>query len=91
MSLLEITYQTSFMRDMKRVRKRGYRMNKLKQVIALLARGDRLPRHYRDHALKGHYADHRECHIEPDWLLIYRKTHRTICLVRTGTHADLFR
>lgn len=70
--------------------KRGKEMDKLKDVILGLANAEKLPQRYQDHPLKGTLKDCRECHIEPDWLLVYRIEGSELCLVRTGTHADLF-
>ncbi len=81
---------TQFRRDVKRISKRGYDTQKLKKIIALLAASEPLPARCRDHALTGNWAQHRDCHIEPDWLLIYRIDVTSLYLVRTGTHADLF-
>ena len=67
----DITFSTQFKRDLKLIRKQGKDENKLKKVIELLANGEPLPQKYKDHNLTGNYADCRECHIEPDWLLIY--------------------
>ena len=83
--------QTSqFKRDIKRAKKRGKDFSKLKEVIERLARGETLEARYRDHALTGAYRGARDCHIEPDWLLIYELPEDELVLVRTGTHADLF-
>jgi mRNA interferase YafQ len=79
-----------YSRDYKRVAKRGYDLDKLDVVLDLLAAAEALPPARRDHPLKGEWKDHRECHIEPDWLLIYRTTDDEVMLARTGTHADLF-
>ena len=72
------------------MQRRGKEMHKFKIVIDLLASGESLPQKYRDHALIGNYIEHRECHIEPDWLLIYRIEGDILFFERTGTHADLF-
>lgn len=90
--MLTIKYQTAFKRDFKRIKKRGYDINLLKNVIAMLAEGLSLPSEYRDHSLSGDFIGCRECHIAPDWLLIY-ETHEEellLYLMRTGTHSDLF-
>jgi mRNA interferase YafQ len=81
-----------FQRDLKRTEKRGYSIPLLTAVIIKLAAGETLDESYQDHPLKGKYKDCRECHITPDWLLIYRKKDDTLFLylTRTGTHADLF-
>ncbi len=70
--------------------KRGKAMNKIKDIIHLLCCAEKLPQKNKDHQLKGLLKDCRECHIEPDWLLIYRINGSELCLVRTGSHADLF-
>ncbi len=72
--------------------KRGLKISLLDEVIALLAMGEALPQKYKDHALTGNWAGHRECHILPDWLLIYRIEDDVLVLTlsRTGTHSDLF-
>ena len=79
-----------FRRDVKLARKRGNDMNKLRDAILLLAAGSPLPERYKDHALGCNWAHHRDCHIEPDWLLIYKVDGDDLYLVRTGTHSDLF-
>lgn len=63
---------------------------KLVEVIEILASGDDLPPRYRDHTLSGNWAGWNDCHIEPDWLLIYKRTGEELVLGRTGTHSDLF-
>ena len=72
--------------------KRGLKIELLDEVIRVLARGDALPEKNRDHSLTGNWIGHRECHIQPDWLLIYRIENDMLVLTlsRTGTHADLF-
>ena len=73
---------------------RGYKISDIEEVIRLLQISDiPLPEKYRDHKLKGKYSDLRECHIKPDWLLIYKKTKSTLVLllVNTGTHSDFFK
>lgn len=81
-----------FRRDYKRAIRRGLNMDLLDQIIALLAMGLPLPEQNRDHALSGDWAGHRECHIQSDWLLIYRIENDVLVLTltRTGTHSDLF-
>ena len=83
---------TKFQKDLKRAEKRGFNLFLLEEVIAILAKGESLPEKYLDHPLKGNYRDCRECHITPDWLLVYRKNEDTLFLylTRTGTHSDLF-
>lgn len=88
----DITFSTQFKRDLKLIRKQGKDENKLKKVIELLANDEPLPQKYKDHNLTGNYADCRECHIEPDWLLIYEiiEDDLILYLTRTGSHSDLF-
>ncbi len=73
--------------------KRGYNLDLLDTVVDILAKGEALPEQYHDHALHGNFEGCRECHILPDWLLIYEKSEDTLYLylTRTGTHSDLFR
>ena len=85
-----IRRDTQFKRDVKRLQKRGKNPDKLKKVIQSLIKAEKLEVKHRDHQLKGLFKDCRECHIEPDWLLIYRIEGSELCLVRTGSHADLF-
>lgn len=76
--------------------KRGWKIEKLDKILSDLIDGKPLPKKYRDHALKGNWIDHRECHVMPDWLLIYKLEDipdtltELIIFVRTGTHSDLF-
>ncbi len=87
-----IQITTQFKKDYKQAVKRGCNIPKLKKVISMLADGETLPQKYSDHALKGVFDGYRECHIEPDWLLIYKITEDVLVLslYRTGTHSDLF-
>ncbi|MEM1041275.1 MAG: type II toxin-antitoxin system YafQ family toxin [Bacteroidota bacterium] len=82
---------SQFKRDAKRSKRRGKDVAKLRAVIEKLARGEALEERLRDHALAGEYQGTRECHVEPDWLLIYEATDEEVVLIRTGTHADLFK
>lgn len=75
---------------MKLAQKRGKDMAKLREIIQLLVEGTPLPHRHEDHPLAGNWKDCRDCHIEPDWLLIYRIDGNAVYLVRTGTHSDLF-
>jgi len=79
-----------FKRDVKRLQQQGKDLEKLKTVLVGMASAKRLPSQYRDHVLVGQYKGTRECHIEPDWLLIYESTESDIVLIRTGSHTDLF-
>lgn len=88
--MLEVRYSTKFKKDFKICVKRCYRMGKLQQIIDTLRIPAALPQKNADHNLTGNYTGYRECHIEPDWLLIYRQQGNELFLYRTGTHADLF-
>ncbi len=90
--MLTLETTTQFRRDYKRIRKRGYDLKLLEAVIDTLLAGEKLDSKLRDHALTGNMKDYRECHILPDWLLMYRIEGERLVLVanRTGTHADLF-
>lgn len=85
-----ISRTSQFKRDVKRMKKRGKDMSKLKEVVGKIVRGEELEARYRDHTLIGQYKGTRECHIEPDWLLIYELAPDEIVLIRTGSHTDLF-
>ena len=93
--MLKIEYQGQFKKDFKFAVKRGCNIAELQKVIALLASEQTLPEKYRDHALTNsrNYKGVRECHIEPDWLLIYKINNDCLILklIRTGSHADLFK
>ena len=80
-----------FKGDVKLLRKRGYDLSLLKDVVMRLANGETLPRQYLDHPLKGHRKGYRDCHIKNDWVLIYKidKNVLTLILCETGTHADI--
>ena len=83
---------TKFRKELKKMLRRGADRSKLSAVVKMLAQGKTLPPQYRDHALTGDMADTRDCHITPDWLLLYRIENDVLVLTltRTGTHADLF-
>ena len=94
MIVYQVKQTSAFKKDVARAKRRGLDLQKLNAVVGMLATGQRLSAEYRDHALKG--GDHkkggdRECHIAPDWLLIYRKNEHTVelRLIRTGTHREL--
>lgn len=82
---------SAFKKDYKRAKKRGLNLSKLQRVVELFANGTSLPESLRDHALTGNWANHRECHIAPDWLLIYQIYEDVLVLelTRTGSHSDL--
>lgn len=88
--MLNVIYSGQFKRDYKRCQKRGLNINLLKSVVATLAIPTVLPSKNKDHELKGNYKGRRECHIQPDWLLIYEIDGDDLYLDRTGTHSDLF-
>lgn len=88
--MLDVRYSTKFKKDFKTCVKRRYKMERLQQVINILRIPAALPPKNSDHNLSGNYAGYRECHVEPDWLLIYRQEGNELLLHRTGTHADLF-
>jgi mRNA interferase YafQ len=81
---------SAFNRDLKRIERRSYDRALLERIIDALRAGEQLPRARRDHPLEGEWKGWRECHIQPDWLLIYRATDTEVLLARTGTNADLF-
>lgn len=83
---------SKFQKDLKRAQKRGYDISLLTDIIKKLAAGEKLPEKNKDHNLIGDYQNCRECHITPDWLLIYQIQEKELILIltRTGTHNDLF-
>ena len=90
--MYEIVTSNRFKKDLKVALKRGYKLDKLKTVIDCLASGQPLAEKYKDHVLTGNFEGFRECHISPDWLLVYRieEYDLLLYLLRTGTHSDLF-
>ena len=90
----DIVLTTNFKKELKNIKKRNKDLTKLTEVVNKLARGEELAAKYRDHALADNlrFKDCRECHIEPDWLLVYKKnkSELTLFLIETGTHSDLF-
>ena len=92
MTKYTIKHTTQFKKDMKLVKKRHLDIELLKSIVEKLANGETLPEKYKDHALSGNWSGHRECHLNPDWLLIYRYEDDilVLTLTRTGTHSDLF-
>ena len=82
-----------FKKSLKLAKKRGLNISLLKYVIDMLQDGQQLPKEYRDHSLSGSYQDFRECHIQPDWLLLYlvKNDVLTLTLIDTGTHSDIFK
>lgn len=88
--MLDVRYSAKFKKDLKVCVKRHCNMALLQQIIDTLRIPDTLPPKNADHNLSGNYSGHRECHICPDWLLIYKQDGNELLLYRTGTHADLF-
>ena len=90
--MLDIVLSNQFKKDLKSAQKRGYDLALLSAVVDKLARCETLEAKYRDHNLTGKYAGFRECHVQSDWLLVYRIDEKEIILFlsRTGTHSDLF-
>lgn len=93
MTKYNIKYTTQFKKNYKLAMRRGFDINLLDELIRKLASGETLPENYHDHPLTGNWIGYRECHIQPDWLLIYHinKDVLVLTLSRTGTHSDLFK
>ena len=89
--MLNVSYSNKFKKDFKLIKKRGYKIDKLINILNLLINEETLPEKYFNHALTGNFIGFSECHIEPDWLLIYRIENGLLELTRTGTHSDLFK
>ncbi|NOQ64685.1 MAG: type II toxin-antitoxin system mRNA interferase toxin, RelE/StbE family [Methyloprofundus sp.] len=89
--MLTPVYTKQFLKDLKRSQKRAKDLSKFKAVAERLLTTQALSETYKDHKLVGNYAGRRECHIEPDWLLIYKETEDQIIFERMGTHSDLFK
>lgn len=89
----DIQFTTQFKKDLKLAKKQNKDLDKLFSVIEVLVRGETLPPQYRDHDLSGNYKGTRECHVEPDWLLIYEIQDNVLVLMlyRLGTHSELFK
>ena len=89
--IYDISFSNTFNKDLKRIKKRGYDLALMSVVVAKLQAGEALDAKYKDHSLTGNWKGYRECHILPDWLLVYRIDNDMLMLVlsRTGTHSDL--
>lgn len=87
---MRLSQSSQFKRDIKKQIKRGKDLDKLMRIVQCLIDGDPLPPSAKDHPLIGNWVGRCDCHIEPDWLLIYRKTGDALHLERTGSHSDLF-
>ena len=88
--MLKLTVSGQYKRDHKTILKRGWNVGSLKTVLDGLLNEEKLDRKYHDHELSGNYVGFRECHIESDWLLIYKIANGELMLQRTGSHSDLF-
>ncbi len=90
--MLNVIFSNRFKKDLRLAQKRGCRLDLLEEVVDKLAAGEKLPDKHKDHELVGDYIGFRECHIQPDWLLVYRIENEDLILflARTGTHSDLF-
>lgn len=89
--MLSFVYSSQFKKDMRLAKKRGKDLMKIKKLMDLILMEETLSQRHRDHWLEGSYVGRRECHVEPDWLLIYKPIPGKIIFERTGTHSDLFR
>ena len=87
---LELLTTTAFEKDMRRIRRQGKDLDKLDAIVNLLQEQERLPERCRPHPLRGDWTGHWDCHVEPDWLLLYKLTGKALVLVRTGSHTELF-
>jgi len=92
MKKYKLILSSRFKKDLKQCVRRNFDISKMEYVVEMLISGKKLPEKYRDHNLTGNWNTHRECHIEPDWLLMYRIENDllVLTLTRTGTHSDLF-
>lgn len=90
--MLKIVYHTQFKKDYKKIIKRGYQEKLFVEVLQYLVEEKPLPQKYKEHDLKGNYKGYKECHILPDWLLVYKIDNNNLILIlsRTGTYSDLF-
>ncbi len=88
---MKLIYTTQFKKDFKKIKKQQKNISKLTVVIEKLLHQEKLETKYQDHQLSGKFKNHRDCHIEPDWILIYRTTIDELILERTGSHSDLFK
>jgi mRNA interferase YafQ len=90
--MLKISFTHQYLKDLELMKRRNFPKSELDEVVKLLLNEQPLLPKYKDHALKGNFAGYRECHIRPNWLLLYKvnKQILTLVLIRTGTHSDLF-
>lgn len=91
--MFEIAFESTFKKDFKKAKKKKRNLDLLEEVLKTLREQGKLPPKFKPHKLKGNYKGYWECHIQPDWLLIWKKDNntKTIYLSRTGTHSELFR
>lgn len=87
---MKIEYSSKFKKDLKLAKKQNKDLNLLQEILNILLSGEPLPEKYKDHVLCGNYVTLRECHIKPDWLLIYKTNDDTLYLYRLGSHSELF-
>ena len=88
---MKLIYTSQFKKDFKKIKKQQKKLSKLTVLIEKLLTHQILEQKYKDHSLSGKWNNHRDCHIEPDWLLLYRITNDELILERTGSHSDLFK
>lgn len=88
---MKLIYTTQFKKDFKKIKKQQKNISKLTVLIEKLLGQENLESKYKDHSLTGKYKSHRDCHIEPDWILIYKINKNELVLERTGSHSDLFK
>ncbi|MDF2965314.1 MAG: hypothetical protein K0Q51_702 [Rickettsiaceae bacterium] len=88
---MDIFYTNQFQKDLVKLKKQGKDLAKIKVLMEQIIQGTALNARYKDHKLIGNYKNRRECHIEPDWLLIYKKTDEILIFERTGSHSELFK
>lgn len=90
MSSKKLIWTKQFSKDVKQAKRRNQNLESLQRIITMLQSGETLPQKHKPHTLKGTYSGYKECHIEPDRLLIWKTDSEAVYLVRTGTHSDLF-
>ena len=88
--MLKLVYLSKFVTDLKLAKKQHKKFSELEKIVTLLQQNQLLPPKNHNHKLKGDYAGYWECHVEPDWLLIYKISKTELTLARIGSHADLF-
>lgn len=91
MSSRKVEFHTAFRRDVKRIEKRRWDMEKLKEAIVILSEVEDIPEEYGDHGLSGDWKGFRDIHLEPDWVLIYKRDDVKVTFARTGSHNDVFK